>query len=485
MRERRSEWLHILLGFLCVCLVANTLALVILYLHVEKTVERFHGSDVRGVTESPSPLDGAANEEEVVESADALVVVDLPLAGTDAAPLEVEPEEATVYSAMAEKTGRSDAEFTHVPAVSAEDLVDQAWAVGVEREAEKAPVLSGGPPVSVLSAVPSFTLAPFPEDAPLFRLLLVEEVNAGAQWLVAWLFDSDLRVRESALRRLQELSEIGSLQGALLGTARPLVTHLLASLPEGSTLAAVQGLFPNEPVGGSAQLDDLRHAMAEARGKANEFLSQKSVGALRSELHELGASGLDLVVLIDVSQSMEEALPEVQRQVERLWGALSWALPDARFGTVLYRDTVVASYDFSVPIDRQLVGLKRVVAAGGGDVPEAVDVAIKHALSLGSFHWRTDSSKHLVLLGDAPPRFASQSALLSFVGNAHKQGGYRFHSFFFAVEPAASDIDFFSRLAKAGGGVVVLELGVVAQTCVSRLFGKSAAEWIAKLWSRL
>ena len=66
MRERRSEWLHILLGFVCVLLVLNTLALAILYFHVEKTVERLHGPGVLGDGEHPvSPQTEIAHEAEL------------------------------------------------------------------------------------------------------------------------------------------------------------------------------------------------------------------------------------------------------------------------------------------------------------------------------------------------------------------------------------------------------------------------------------
>src|SRR5690606_10796188 len=90
-------------------------------------------------------------------------------------------------------------------------------------------------------------------------------------------------------------------------------------------------------------------------------------------------------------------------------------------------------------------------AEGGGDVPEGVREAIEEGLSLGKFAWREDAAKHLIVVGDQPPRYEEIRALESLVANARRDGQYSFH-FLGIPEEGSEGVAFFDRFAKAGGG---------------------------------
>jgi hypothetical protein len=103
-------------------------------------------------------------------------------------------------------------------------------------------------------------------------------------------------------------------------------------------------------------------------------------------------------------------------------------------------------------VEEQLARLGEVEAAGGGDVPEGLHLAIKRSLGLGAFDWRPDASKHLIVLGDAPPPYSEQSGLASLVRGAHRQAGFRVHALGISPEDGRESVPFFPELAEAGGG---------------------------------
>ncbi|KAF8959803.1 hypothetical protein BDZ97DRAFT_1666704, partial [Flammula alnicola] len=75
-----------------------------------------------------------------------------------------------------------------------------------------------------------------------------------------------------------------------------------------------------------------------------------------------------------------------------------------RVGLVAYRDAgdefVTKSFGFTTDVSVMQRNLSTLVAAGGGDGPEAVTEALDAALASD---WRIDASKMVVLIADAPP----------------------------------------------------------------------------------
>jgi len=118
---------------------------------------------------------------------------------------------------------------------------------------------------------------------------------------------------------------------------------------------------------------------------------------------------LDLMFVIDTTGSMGDELRYIQAELSDV---IARAQADAsqrfdlRVSMNFYRDEgdayVVRSNDFTTDIDQALRQLGRQSAGGGGDWPEAVDLALEDAVA--SHDWSDDAAARLLFLVlDAPP----------------------------------------------------------------------------------
>ncbi|MBC8870440.1 MAG: VWA domain-containing protein [Planctomycetes bacterium] len=135
---------------------------------------------------------------------------------------------------------------------------------------------------------------------------------------------------------------------------------------------------------------------------------------------------LDLALVIDTTGSMGDELEYLKAEIDEIAATVKNMFPnvDQRFALIVYRDEgdqyVTRSYDFTESLSefRSMLATQR--AAGGGDYPEAVHVALEQA---GQLSWRDrETSRMLFLVADAPPhdRFANRS--LDAVQNLRRQG---------------------------------------------------------------
>lgn len=115
--------------------------------------------------------------------------------------------------------------------------------------------------------------------------------------------------------------------------------------------------------------------------------------------------GLDLVLALDTTQSMNDDIPVLR---DTLLDTLSDRIAEydtVRIGFMLYRDyledylvrRLAFSDDLAVAQDR----LNRIRVAGGRDLPEAVYEALWG--SLEGFEWDPSHRRQIILIGDAPP----------------------------------------------------------------------------------
>jgi len=135
---------------------------------------------------------------------------------------------------------------------------------------------------------------------------------------------------------------------------------------------------------------------------------------------------LDLALVIDTTGSMGDELEYLKAEIDEIAATAKNMFPnvDQRFALIVYRDEgdqyVTRSYDFTESLSefRSMLATQR--AAGGGDYPEAVHVALEQA---GQLNWRDrETARMLFLVADAPPhdRFANRS--LDAVQNLRRQG---------------------------------------------------------------
>jgi hypothetical protein len=114
----------------------------------------------------------------------------------------------------------------------------------------------------------------------------------------------------------------------------------------------------------------------------------------------------DLMLTIDTTGSMGDEIDFLKSELRAILADLKRSHPDLdiRLGLVAYRDEgdvyVTRTYPFSANLDWMQANLRAQHADGGGDYPEAMDVALARSVAQ---YWRPDAVKSLLLVADAPP----------------------------------------------------------------------------------
>lgn len=142
------------------------------------------------------------------------------------------------------------------------------------------------------------------------------------------------------------------------------------------------------------------------------------VGGLRK-------TGLDVVLVIDTTESMQFVIDEVKQQLSALVATIQRMVPTSRIGIVVYRDRgdeyVVKWTDLSFKTEKLQSFLSGIRASGGGDWEEAVLDGIDAAIH--ELTWRKKSKRIIVLVGGSPPHPEDFEPLRSQVREFHDAGG--------------------------------------------------------------
>lgn len=115
---------------------------------------------------------------------------------------------------------------------------------------------------------------------------------------------------------------------------------------------------------------------------------------------------LDLLLTLDATGSMADEVTYLQAELVAILDRLRARLPalDIRVGFIVYRDKgdayVLRDVPFTQDLDAFKTALAEQAAQGGGDMPEAMHVALEAGLK---FDWRDDAVKVNLLVADAPP----------------------------------------------------------------------------------
>ncbi len=136
--------------------------------------------------------------------------------------------------------------------------------------------------------------------------------------------------------------------------------------------------------------------------------------------------GLDVVLVIDTTDSMQFVIDAVKDKLSQLVASLQRMVPTARVGIVVYRDKgddyVVKWTDLSFHTQKLQDFLAHITAAGGGDWEEAVKEALDAAVN--ELKWRKQSKRIIILVGGSPPHPWDVEDVHKIVRDFHKQGGY-------------------------------------------------------------
>lgn len=136
----------------------------------------------------------------------------------------------------------------------------------------------------------------------------------------------------------------------------------------------------------------------------------------------------DVLLLVDGTGSLSDVIDQVRANLATVVGQVREREPSAHFGVAVFRDVVdgadrlfhVEAQPIPVDTPEQLTQLQdalgRIDANGGGDVPEDWINAL-HEISTGAVAFRPDSSRVVVLVGDAPSHDPSNGHRLTDVAN--------------------------------------------------------------------
>ncbi|MFF4776312.1 choice-of-anchor P family protein [Microtetraspora fusca] len=126
----------------------------------------------------------------------------------------------------------------------------------------------------------------------------------------------------------------------------------------------------------------------------------------------------DITFLIDTTGSMGEVISNVQANANTILSNVASAQPDAQFAVAEYRDVSWDATSFRVAQNLTANqtdvtnGLNSLVATGGGDFPEDGINGLFQVAS-GAVHFRPNSSRIVLLIGDAPSHDPSNGHTLA------------------------------------------------------------------------
>lgn len=180
--------------------------------------------------------------------------------------------------------------------------------------------------------------------------------------------------------------------------------------PQPAVLAAMPMVSPVsvEPERGPGYMPDAVEAFEriaeDGGGEATWTPGEEGlIGRFSEIIRATDATTIDLVVVLDTTQSMENDIPFIRAQlVPMLRDTVGER--SVRVGMVYYRDYMEAyltrKYEFQDDLSMVQRAVETIQVGGGRDIPEAVYEALYAAVT--TFEWEAQD-RLVVLVGDAPP----------------------------------------------------------------------------------
>lgn len=252
-----------------------------------------------------------------------------------------------------------------------------------------------------------------PADDPVFG----QSFHIWIPWVVAWGYswsrNGETQVLDGTYLNIRAFAKpFGDYAGAfadnpfrLRVTQKP-VPKPVVKAPE----APPETPQPEEPPIETVYMKDTVEAftaLAQATDGVIKYARSPDdiVPLIRDILTPAGEKPLDLVFVLDATESMKDDTEKVRELLEPLLKELLPAYPAWRIGLVLYKDyfedfLVKAACPFTDDLGKFRKALGAYHVQGGRDIPEAVYEALDGALA---YPWNPEADKRIVLIGDAPP----------------------------------------------------------------------------------
>jgi len=165
------------------------------------------------------------------------------------------------------------------------------------------------------------------------------------------------------------------------------------------------------------------------RGSRDVIASSFENGVNRVELKDpcSVSNTIDIAFVVDATGSMGDEIEFLKVELEDVIRNVfsKYSSLDLNVGSVFYRDAgddyVSRHIDFQTELLKVLNFIKLQRAAGGGDTPESVNVALESALDSLSWHDHA-RAKLLFLVLDAPPHDEAKAEMLQLIKKAAAMG---------------------------------------------------------------
>ncbi len=136
---------------------------------------------------------------------------------------------------------------------------------------------------------------------------------------------------------------------------------------------------------------------------------------------------LDLALVVDTTQSMADELNYLKVELDNIVGTIHRLFPNVeqRYALVVYRDegddyVVRNVIDFTSSLPDFRAKLAEQSARGGGDIPEAMHIALEYSTKLS---WRHENTARVMfLVADAPPHQPHVERTLAAVKDLRQKG---------------------------------------------------------------
>lgn len=154
---------------------------------------------------------------------------------------------------------------------------------------------------------------------------------------------------------------------------------------------------------------------------------------------ELRRKGLDIVLVIDDTGTMDLIINDVRDRMEELVTAIHRLVPIARVGIVVFggRNERMDIEPLTISSHRLETFLSGVGAKGHGSQG---DVYAACVTAVNQMNWKPYAKKVIVLVGDSPPRFEDYGPLLSLIARFRAEDGT-----FNAIDVSAEEHERYER----------------------------------------